>query len=120
MENIEKNLKNVLEDVKNGLGIEEGAITPSLYKLLVYEKGDFFLPHKDSEKEPGMFGTLVIGLPSAHTGGELVIRFDGREEVVDFARLGLVTHYVMGEGCGAFGGVESVVKRQQNDVDTYS
>ena len=67
------------------MGIQKQAVTASLYKMLIYEPGDFFLPHKDSEKEKGMFGTLVIGLPSPHTGGELVIRFDDREEIVDLS-----------------------------------
>ena len=79
-------MDKLLKKVKKGLGIEEQTVTASLYKMLIYEKGDFFLPHKDSEKEPGMFGTLVVGLPSAHTGGELVIRFGGKEETVDFSK----------------------------------
>ncbi len=78
-------IKEIIADIKVGLGIEEGEVTASLYKLLLYETDDFFLPHKDSEKEPGMFGTLVIGLPGSHTGGALHIRFDGREEIVDFS-----------------------------------
>jgi hypothetical protein len=75
----------IVEKVKNGLGIENNEIAISLYKLLIYEEGDFFLPHKDSEKEHGMFGTLIIGLPYTHTGGELVIRFDGKEKIIDFS-----------------------------------
>ena len=78
-------IREILETVKEGLGIEAQSVTASLYKLLLYEAGDFFLPHKDSEKDKGMFATLVVGLPSAHTGGELILRFDGREETVDFA-----------------------------------
>ncbi len=70
---------------KKGLGLEDYDIKASLYKLLIYEEGGFFLPHKDSEKEPGMFGTLVVGVPSKHTGGELFVRFDGKEEVADFS-----------------------------------
>jgi len=31
------------------------------------------VPHKDTEKEKGMFGTLVITLPSDFEGGELII-----------------------------------------------
>ena len=54
------------------------------YKLLLYEKGSFFLPHQDTEKEPGMFATMIIQLPSIYTGGELVVTlFDGKEEVCD-------------------------------------
>ncbi|MCB0559288.1 MAG: 2OG-Fe(II) oxygenase [Phaeodactylibacter sp.] len=76
----QKAIQKIIKEVKKGLGIKKQSVTASLYKMLIYEPGDFFLPHKDSEKEKGMFATLVIGLPSAHTGGELIIRFDGREE----------------------------------------
>ncbi|MBA3900587.1 MAG: 2OG-Fe(II) oxygenase [Bacteroidetes bacterium] len=78
-------MEKVLKKTKEGLGIESNSVTASLYKLLVYEEGDFFLSHKDSEKEPGMFGTLIIGLPSTHSGGELLIRFDGKENTIDFS-----------------------------------
>ena len=44
----------------------------SLYKMLLYEKGAMFKPHKDTEKEPGMYGTLVICLPSEYEGGAVV------------------------------------------------
>jgi hypothetical protein len=33
-----------------------------------------------------MFGTLVVGLPSGHRGGELVIRHAGREVMLDMSR----------------------------------
>jgi len=54
--------------------------------MLIYEKVDFFLQHKDSAKEKGMFGTLIIALPCRHTGGELVVSFDNKEEVINFAK----------------------------------
>ena len=44
-----------------------------LYKLLVYKEGGHFLKHRDTEKENGMFGTLIIQPPSIHKGGELVV-----------------------------------------------
>ncbi len=78
-------LASILKKVKAGLGIEKTEVTASLYKLLIYEKDDFFVAHKDSEKEKGMFGTLIIGLPSKHTGGALCVRFDGKEETIGFA-----------------------------------
>lgn len=85
-------LDNIINEVKTGLGIEEeNPIAANLYKLLIYEQGDFFLPHKDSEKEKGMFGTLIVGLPSAHKGGELIINFDGRSSTVDFSEAGNYT-----------------------------
>ena len=48
--------------------------------MLVYGKGQFFLPHQDSEKDDAMVGTLVVSLPSAHTGGELVIDHGGESD----------------------------------------
>ena len=80
-----KFLESIMEQIKPDLGISEHSVAAHLYKLLVYEEGDFFLPHKDSEKEMGMFGTLIIGLPSIHTGGELIVKFDNKTEIVDFS-----------------------------------
>ncbi|MEJ7766838.1 MAG: hypothetical protein WKF89_03440 [Chitinophagaceae bacterium] len=81
--------KNIIEEiivkVKTDLGIQGYPVTANLYKLLIYEKGDFFLAHKDSEKEPGMFGTLIIGLPCRHEGGELLVSFDGNTSTIDFS-----------------------------------
>ncbi|KAM5347057.1 hypothetical protein ACJ41O_010062 [Fusarium nematophilum] len=44
-------------------------VRAELYKNLLYEPGAMFKAQKDTEKAPGMFGTLVICLPSEHTGG---------------------------------------------------
>lgn len=48
------------------------------YKLLLYEEGSFFKRHKDSEKAPGMIGTLVICLPSKHEGGDVHLSHAGK------------------------------------------
>ena len=45
-----------------------------LYKLLVYEKGGFFLPHRDSEKDDGMVASLIVVLANPFEGGALVVR----------------------------------------------
>ena len=42
------------------------------YKLLLYEAGAMFKPQKDTEKERGMFATLVISLPSRYIGGAAI------------------------------------------------
>ena len=75
----------ILKQVIAGLGCEGMAVTAELYKLLVYDTGGFFLAHRDTEKAGGMFGTLVVVLPSEHRGGELVIRHAGRETTVDMS-----------------------------------
>ncbi|EPQ26340.1 uncharacterized protein PFL1_06945 [Pseudozyma flocculosa PF-1] len=53
-------------------------------KFLFYEAGGHFGKHRDTEKEDGMFATLVVQLPSAHKGGELVIYKDGQPVAHDF------------------------------------
>jgi hypothetical protein len=77
--------ENILKQVISGLGCEGMAVSAELYKLLVYDTGGFFLAHRDTEKAGGMFGTLVIVLPSAHRGGELVLRHAGREVTVNMS-----------------------------------
>lgn len=77
-------LDEVTRQALAGLGVS-GAAKAELYKLLVYDEGSFFLEHRDTEKSPGMFGTLVVVLPSAHRGGELIVRHAGREATLDLA-----------------------------------
>ena len=81
----DKFITDIAEKIKPGLGLDGRSVAANLYKLLIYERGDFFVPHRDSEKEKGMFGTLIVGLPSKHTGGELIVKFDGKEETIDFS-----------------------------------
>ena len=51
--------------------------------MLVYDRGSFFLEHRDTEKCPGMFATLVVALPSHSSGGTLVVRHKGRDVRLD-------------------------------------
>ena len=44
----------------------ETKIAPELYKLLLYQEGDHFSPHRDTEKTDGMFATLTIMLSSLY------------------------------------------------------
>ena len=74
----------IVADVQQELGLEASKLSAHLYKLLVYEKGSFFLPHRDGEKLDRMVATLVIGLPSVHSGGELIVSHDGRQHKVAF------------------------------------
>lgn len=77
----------ILSKVKKELGCSDALIHAEFYKLLIYEKGCFFLTHRDTEKAPGMFATLVISLPCLHKGGELVIRHTGQEATIDMSRV---------------------------------
>ncbi len=77
-------IKSVLHEVQQQLGLEERKLSAHLYKLLIYEKGSFFLPHRDGEKLDGMVATLIVALPSVHEGGELVVRHEGRVHEIIF------------------------------------
>jgi 2OG-Fe(II) oxygenase superfamily len=68
-------LQEIVHKASRKLGLSNKRIKAlgvhaNLYKLLLYEEGGHFLSHCDTEKEDGMFGTLVIQLPSSYTGGE--------------------------------------------------
>ncbi len=74
----------VTDAVREHLGLKEQKLEAQLYKLLIYETGGFFLPHKDGEKVDRMVATVVVGLPSRHAGGELLVRHAGAESVIRF------------------------------------
>ncbi|KAL8673255.1 MAG: hypothetical protein Q9168_002332 [Polycauliona sp. 1 TL-2023] len=69
-------LQDAVSRVAKDLAVVGGssAVRPELHKLLLYEPGAFFDKHKDTEKAPGMFSTLVIALPSEHTGGDVIVQ----------------------------------------------
>jgi 2OG-Fe(II) oxygenase superfamily len=74
----EATLAAVLDGVRDELGLPPTTkLRAELHAMLVYGKGQFFLPHQDSEKDDAMVGTLVVSLPSAHTGGELAVEHCG-------------------------------------------
>ncbi|MFN0106095.1 MAG: 2OG-Fe(II) oxygenase [Bryobacteraceae bacterium] len=75
--------ENILSKVTAGLGCQDAKVSAELYKLLVYDRGGFFLAHRDTEKTTGMFGTLVVTLPSTYRGGSLRIRHGDREVTVE-------------------------------------
>ena len=79
----EANFENILAKAKAGLGCGDAIVTAELYKLLVYDCGGFFLPHRDTEKTDGMFGTLVVTLPSTYRGGALRVIHAGREVTLE-------------------------------------
>lgn len=71
----QQKFKQMLDQMRDSLGLSEnGVLTPYLHNLLIYGPGQFFKPHQDSEKIDGMVATLVIILPAAHIGGDLIIQ----------------------------------------------
>ena len=89
-------LDRVLKIFRDKLGLPAAAhVRAELHSMLIYGKGQFFLPHQDSEKHDEMVATLVVSLPSVHTGGELVIDDRGKERIYRSSRdqLTLVAFY---------------------------
>lgn len=75
---------SIVEDVREALGLEGHKLSAELYELLLYDKGSFFLPHRDGEKLDRMVATLAIILPGAHEGGELIVSHAGRRQEIVF------------------------------------
>ena len=90
-------LESALAEVHEGLGLPRGArLRAELHALLVYGPDQFFAPHQDSEKDDEMVATLVVSLPSVHTGGELLISHGGRTRSyrhTDRQSIGFVAFY---------------------------
>lgn len=75
----DRTLLTVVDGLREDLGLPAGCrLRPELHSVLVYAPGQFFVQHQDSEKDDGMVASLVVGLPSAFTGGALQIRHDGQ------------------------------------------
>jgi hypothetical protein len=84
-------LNAALAHLRDELGLPASSwLRAELHSLLVYGKGQFFLPHQDSEKHDDMVATLVVSLPSVHSGGELVVDDGGTERIYRGSRDDLV------------------------------
>jgi 2OG-Fe(II) oxygenase superfamily len=80
----EQKLNGVLKKIHKNLGMPKGShLTAHLHNLLIYERGQFFAPHQDSEKYDGMVATLVVLLPSNFSGGSLKIDQHGDRRTFD-------------------------------------
>ena len=70
--------------VAGSLGLPADRLETRLYKLLVYEKGGFFLPHRDSEKHDRMVASLIVVLPNPFEGGRLIVRHGAAKQKLAF------------------------------------
>ncbi|KAK6337866.1 hypothetical protein TWF696_001344 [Orbilia brochopaga] len=85
----------VLPEMSKALGISSDMEPKlNLYKLLIYEKGDHFKAHRDSPKEDGMIGTLVVVLPSVFEGGVITLTHGDETKTFDFAPSGKYNTHV--------------------------
>ncbi len=77
-------IANAMRPVAQQLGLPAEQLEARLYKLLVYEKGGFFLPHRDSEKQDRMVASMVVVLPSRFEGGTLIVRHGAAKQTLTF------------------------------------
>ncbi|WP_440651800.1 2OG-Fe(II) oxygenase [Cysteiniphilum sp. 19S12-1] len=82
-----KGFEPLLYGIKRDLGLpDETSLSVDLHNMLVYETGCFFKPHQDSEKVDNMVATMVVVLPTKHSGGELIVEHNGRSYTFDSAK----------------------------------
>jgi hypothetical protein len=75
----EKSFSSMLKNMRDSMGLSENAeLTAHLHNMLIYGPGQFFKEHQDSEKLEGMIASLVIVLPSAHIGGDLIVNHNNK------------------------------------------
>ena len=73
-----KSFDTALSQLKTSLGLsEKSKLKAELHNLIIYEPGQFFKPHQDSEKCDDMVATLVVLLPSYYRGGTLIVDQQG-------------------------------------------
>ena len=73
-----RTLGPMLDTIRDDLGLPEASsLSAQFHSMLLYERGQFFAAHQDSEKNDEMVATLVVMLPSRSTGGELVVSHRG-------------------------------------------
>lgn len=89
---LERSLKRIQADLQLPANTR---LSAGLHNLLVYGPGQFFVMHQDSEKAPGMIGSLVITLPSPFTGGDFIISHQGQKlsSRGSASKLGMVAFY---------------------------
>ncbi|KAL6049189.1 Fe2OG dioxygenase domain-containing protein [Balamuthia mandrillaris] len=76
---------DILDKIERILAPNSWKVRAELYKLNVYPEGGHFKAHVDTPRGDGMFGSLVVCLPTCFQGGELVVRQAPSEVVFDLA-----------------------------------
>ncbi len=79
VEGFDEALREILGQIRQSLCPHEAAPPiAELHSLNIYGRGGHFVAHKDTPREPRVFGTLVVCLPLAFRGGRLVVEQGSR------------------------------------------
>jgi len=75
-----KGFTAMMDKIRKALGLsDQTKLIPHLHNMLIYDAGQFFKSHQDTEKLDDMVATLVVALPCPHIGGDLLIRHNKDE-----------------------------------------
>ena len=86
--NFNKIIGPALKRIQTDLGLDEaGELTADLHNLLIYEPGQFFSMHQDSEKSDGMLATMTVTLPLPYSGGALIVEQQGDRKTFNPPRI---------------------------------
>lgn len=79
VEGLDEALRAILGKVRQALcPFEASPPIAELHSLNVYRRGGHFVAHKDTPRDPGVFGTLVVCLPLPFSGGRLIVEQESR------------------------------------------
>lgn len=79
VEGFDEALREILAQVRDSLCPQDAAPpNAELHSLNVYGRGGHFVAHKDTPREPSVFGTLVVCLPLDFHGGRLIVERESR------------------------------------------
>jgi 2OG-Fe(II) oxygenase superfamily len=77
-------IADATRNVAEQLELPADQLEARLYKLLMYERGGFFLPHRDSEKHDRMVASMIVVLPNPFEGGRLIVRHGAATQKLTF------------------------------------
>lgn len=79
VEGFDEALREILCQIRESLCPHDAAPpNAELHSLNVYGRGGHFVAHKDTPREPSIFGTLVVCLPLDFRGGQLIVEQESR------------------------------------------
>lgn len=79
---------SILEEIRLKLAPHSSTLYAELYKMNIYQEGDHFKAHKDTQRKNNHIGTLLVSLPSEYEGGNFIL-YDDSKKCFDFSKNGM-------------------------------
>ena len=78
---------SVLAKITTELVPDSKGVRAVLHKLNFYGPGGHFAKHRDTPRAESQFGSLVVSLPAAFEGGQLLVSHEGDRTTCDWGRV---------------------------------